>query len=218
MIATTLRIAPLIDHAHRALAEFLLDLVASQHGLFDAHHQRPVNRLAARTGEKHGFRHLFGALQALCHVAELRIEVCNIAEHRLGLVELPLALVVERQVVHVFQQAGVHRTLAELVEGHVQLALALEGQAEHAVGLGRIQVRLFLAPLRHQEALGGQQQVAHQQQRGWHHQLEPQQLGRHQREVGGQQRRQDAGGDRRAHAGLEARQQNDQVHGNQQED
>jgi hypothetical protein len=73
--------------------------------------------------------------------------------HGLGLVELALALEVQRQVVQVVHHGVAHGHAAEAVEGHVQLALALQGQAHHAVGFGRLLVGLELARLGHRKRL-----------------------------------------------------------------
>jgi hypothetical protein len=106
---------------------------------------------------------LLGAIDAGLDVAELRIVVEDVAERRLGLVELALALEIQRQVVDVLHHLVILRAQAEFVESHVELALALEGQAKHAVGLGGFRVGFFLAALGDEEALDRQQQMAHQQ-------------------------------------------------------
>jgi hypothetical protein len=79
--------------------------------------------------------------------------------NRLSLVELALALKVQRQAVQVAHHRIAHRHPAEAVEGHVQLTLTLKRQAHHAVGFCRLLVRLELAGLGHQETLGGKRQV-----------------------------------------------------------
>ena len=65
------------------------------------------------------------------------------------------------------------RRLAELVEGHVELALLLEREAQHAVGLGAREVGRFLAALGHEVALGREQRMPDDQQRERQHQLHP---------------------------------------------
>jgi hypothetical protein len=93
--------------------------------------------------------------------------------HGLGLVELALALEIERQVVQVGHHLVAQRHALEPVEGRVELALALQRQAHHAVGLGRLLVGLHLAGFGDQEALGGERQVPDQQHRRRQHQLQP---------------------------------------------
>ncbi len=134
--AIDFRIAPHVNHTHGALAELLLDLVAAQHRLLDIAggiDQAGIAAPPSTATKNHGFRELLGAVQAGFDVTKLRIEIENIAKHRLGLVELSLAFEIERQVVHVLQQLVIQRAFAKLVEGHVELTLALEGQTEHAV-------------------------------------------------------------------------------------
>ncbi len=217
--AVDLGVTAQIDHAHGPLAQFLLDLVAAQHRLLHRAVLEDAGVGAPRPGaaQHDGFRHRLGPLDAGFQILELRIEVGHVTEYGFGLVELPLALEIEGQVVQVFHHRIRQRHLAELVPGHVELSLPLEGQRQHAVGFGRLLVRLHLAALGHQEALGGQQQVADQQQGRRKHQLQPHQLTGHQHEVGGQQRDEQ----RRRHAGAQPspqpRQQHDQIEGDQQE-
>ncbi len=216
--AVDLRVAAEIDHAHGALAQFLLDLVAAQHRLLDIAggiDQAGIAAPASASAENHGFRQLFGAIDAGLDIAEFRVVIEYVAEHRLGLVELALAFEVQRQVVHVLHQRVVHRALAELVEGHVELALALEGQAQHAVRFGRIGIRFFLAAFGDDEALDRQQQMADQQQARRHHELQPHQLRRHQHEMNGDQRDQQTGRNHGRHSGPDPRQEGDQVDGDQ---
>ena len=98
---------PEIDHAHGALAQFLLDLVAAEHGLFDG---PPVEDHGAAVGAAAPPPRItvsdiaLARGQALLEIAELRVEVGHVAEHRLGLVELALALEIQRQVVEVVHQ------------------------------------------------------------------------------------------------------------------
>ena len=136
---------------------------------------------------------------------------------RLRLVELPLALEVEGQVVQVVHHRAVERYLAEFVKRHVELALALERQAQHTIGLRGFDIRLLLAGFGDDITLGGQEQMPNQQKRGRHHQLDPHAGRYHQREVGRHQRDQDAQGDQRRRPRLQFRQQGDQIGGDQQE-
>ncbi len=171
-----LRIPAQVDHTHGALAEFLLDLVAAQHGLLDIAagiEQAGVRATAATAAENDGFGQLLGAIDAGLDVAELRVVIEDVTERRLGLVELALALKIQRQVVDVLHDLVILRAQAEFVEGHVELALPLEGQAEHAVGLRGGRVRLLLAALGDDEALDRKQQMPKEQQTRRHHQLQP---------------------------------------------
>ena len=93
--------------------------------------------------------------------------------HGFGLVELALALEIQGQVVHVAHHRVAHGDTAEPVKRHVELALALQSKAHHAVGFGRLFVRLQFARLRHQEPLRRQGQVPDRQQHGGQHQLDP---------------------------------------------
>jgi hypothetical protein len=66
-----------IHHAHGALAQLLLDLVAAQHGLLDVAtgiEQAGIAASATATAENHGLGKLLGAIDAALDVAELRIE------------------------------------------------------------------------------------------------------------------------------------------------
>ena len=129
---------------------------------------------------------------------------------------MPLALEIQRQVVHVLHQLHVHRALAELVESHVELPLALKRKAKHAIRFCRVSIGFLLATLADQKTLGRQQQVPDQQQGCGHHQLEPEQLRRHQHEVRADQCEQKATGNTGGNACLDTRQQTDQVGGDQQ--
>ncbi len=75
--------------------------------------------------------------RALLEVAILRIVLRHEIEHRLRLVELAAALVIERQVVEIVHQLRVYRTLLELLEGQIELALSLVGKRKDAVARGR---------------------------------------------------------------------------------
>ena len=163
--AADFRVLALINHAHCALAQFLLHPVAAEHGLFRAGAQR--HGAAGMTGgaaQDDRLRHRPGAAQPRLQVAELGIVVGHVLKHVFRLVELALALEVQREVIQVVHQAVVHRHLAELVPRHVELALALKREPEHAVGLGRVGVGLDLARLGEDEALGDEQNVADHQQ------------------------------------------------------
>ena len=211
--AADLRILAEVDNTHRALAELLFHLVAPEHRFFHAaaleHHG--AAGMSLRAAEDHGLRQRLGAGQALLEVAEFRIEFGHVAEHRLGLVELALALEIEGQAVEVFHHRIIERALAELVPGQVQLALGLVGDAQHPVRLRGLGVRFFLAAFGHQETLGGQCGIADGEQRNRAHQLYPHQLAHHQPEMRADQRDADDETDHRGNAGLQPRQQQDQV-------
>ena len=151
-LAPDLRVLAEIDHAHRALAELLLDLEAAELRLLaDAELQRAARVRAA--AEDHRLGELLGARDLLADIAELGVEGVDVAEHRLGLVELALALEIEAEVVEVVGERLGHRHLPELVPGEVELALSLVGEAEHAVRLRRALVGLDLGALGDDEAL-----------------------------------------------------------------
>jgi hypothetical protein len=104
----------------------LFDLVAAEHRLFRAPRlaeDRDVGAARRRAAaEHHRLGELLRARQALLEVAELRVEAVHVAKHALGLVELALALEIEREVVQVVHQRVRQRHLAELVPCHVELA------------------------------------------------------------------------------------------------
>src|SRR6185503_11876074 len=90
-LAADLRVLAEVDDAHRALAELLLDLEAAELGLLaDVELQRAARMRAA--AEDHRLRELLHARHLLRNVAELGVESVDMLEHRLGLVELALAL------------------------------------------------------------------------------------------------------------------------------
>jgi len=150
--------------------------------------------------------------------SELGVELVHIAEHALRLVELALALEVERQVVEVVEQRLGKRHLAELVPGEIELALALVGEPEHAVRLGRGLVGFELGALGDDEALRDQRGMADQQQRRGQHELQPDACGPHQREVQHQQPGKHAARDRQRRACLEPRQQHGEIGGDERDD
>ena len=126
-------------------------------------------------------------------------------------VELALALIVQRQVVKQVHDGIIQGAFAEFLECHVQLALALEGQPQHAIALCRFRVRSELAPLRDQKALGGQQRMTDDEHRRGHHQRYPQCLGGHEDEMRCQQGDEEAGGKPERDAGSQAGKKHDQV-------
>jgi hypothetical protein len=125
--AADLRVLAEVHHAHRALAELLLDLVAAEHRLLDGAalargpEDAGVGLAAARAAEHHRLGELLRARQAGREILELRVEVVHVLEHGLRLVELALPLEVERKVVQVVEQRVGQRHLAELVPGEVEL-------------------------------------------------------------------------------------------------
>ena len=214
-----LGVAPEIDHAHRALAKLLFDLVAAQHGLLAR--ARTVKDAGIgtprRTAQDHRFGQVLGAHDLLPEILVFRVIGGHVLIHRLRLVELSLAFKIQREVVHVVHHRVVERHLAELVERHVQLTLPLERQAQHAVGLGRFHIRLLLAGLGNDIPLGCQQQMPDEQQCGRHHQLDPHGGRHHQYEVRDHQHHQNAQRDHGRRPCLEPRQQSDQVGSHQDE-
>ena len=56
--------------------------------------------------------------------------------YRLRLAEVALAFEVLRQMVEIVQKRAADRHLAQALKGHVQLPLALQCQAHHAVRFG----------------------------------------------------------------------------------
>ena len=154
---------------------------------------------------------MFCAGNPLRQVTEIQAVVAHVTEDSLCLVELALALVIQRQVVEVFHQPVVHRALAELVKGHVELPLPLEGKAEHAVRLRGLLIRFFLATLSHQEALGCQQQMPEQQQRSGTHQLHPDARPQHDPELRPQQQHQNTQRCPGSRSGTQPRQNQRQI-------
>ena len=168
------------------------------------------------TAEHHGLGQIFGTCNLLLQILVFRIVAMHVLIHRLRLVELALALEIERQVVQVVHQWRIKRHLAKLVECHVELALSLERQTKHAIRFRRLDIRFLLAGLSHNEALGRQQQVPNQQQGGRHHQLDPHPGRGHQRKMGEHQRGQNAQRNQPRRFRFEPRQQTDQVRRHQE--
>jgi hypothetical protein len=159
---------------------------------------------------------LLVAPEALADVAELRVVRGHVAEDALRLVELAAALEVERQAVHVLHHLLVQRRLAELVERHVELALLLEREAQHAVRFRALRVGLLLAALGDEVVLGGEQRVADHEERGGQHELHPQARADHHAQVRCEDRGEQRRGDDRALAGRKPRQQQRDVERHQQ--
>src|SRR6266705_5014018 len=131
--APDFRVLAEIHDAHGALAKLFFHLVATEHRLLGACDERKRSAgVRLRAPEDDRFRHLLGARQFRLEIPEFRVVVGHVAERRFGLVELALALEVEREIVEIVHHGVVQRHLAEVVEGHVELALPLEGEAEHA--------------------------------------------------------------------------------------
>ena len=130
---------------------------------------------------------------------------------RLGLVKLPLALEVQRQVVQVAHHCITHRHTAKPVEGRVKLLLPLQGQTHHAVGLCGLFVGLQLARLGHQEALGRERQMAYDQQHSGKHQIHPGSARRQHAELSTQQQHEQHQSDDRSSTGGQSRKQRNHV-------
>ena len=115
-----LRVPAKIHHTHGTLAKFLLHLIAAEHWLF----KRPtaltqnagVTASTATTTENDGLGHLFRTSKTLLQIAEFWVVIGHVSKHRLGLVELALALKVERQVVQVIHQRVINRHFAKIIE------------------------------------------------------------------------------------------------------
>ena len=141
----------------------------------------------------------------------------HVTEHRLGFVELALALEVEPETIEVLEQRFRQRYLAELVPRQVELSLALVREPEHAVRLGRALVGPELGALGDDEALRHERGMADEQERRRQHQLDPGARGQHQAGLADEQRREDCARDRKRRARLEPWQQCRQIQRDQRD-
>ena len=93
----------------------------------------------------HGFAglHQFGL--ACANVLELGVVLLDVLVHGSGLVELTLPLVVEAQVVEGALELVVDRHPPKFFKGHIEHALLLKGNPQHAIGFGRFALHFFLA-------------------------------------------------------------------------
>ena len=129
--AIDLRILALVDDPHRTLPELRLHLVAAQHGFLGPveHHGG-----AGAATALHGVRiDRFDAPRPFFHVAVIAAPAAQVVVDGRSLVELTLALVIETEVVDEIRNGIIERDRTELVEGHVELALPLQGKGKHAV-------------------------------------------------------------------------------------
>ncbi|MCY1366047.1 hypothetical protein D9M69_529240 [compost metagenome] len=90
--------------------------------------------------EHHRLRQVLRSLQTPLNIGVVAVQLGHVLVHRFGLVELALALEVQRQVLEVVHQCVAEWHAAHAVKGHVQLPLPLQRQAHHAVGLRRLLV------------------------------------------------------------------------------
>ena len=153
-----------IDDAHRPAAQLLLDLVAAQGRLGGAagDDHRAFLLLAPDAPEHGAVRRGLQGLDLGFDVLVFRIHRGDVLVRLGGLGVLPLALEIEAQVVEGVLEAVVDELLrdeAELLEGHVEHALPLEGEPEHLVGLDLGSLDQLLAPLGEEEALGDDHHV-----------------------------------------------------------
>ena len=134
--AANLRIFAEIDHAHRALAQFFLHLIAAEHWLLAGagnHHRRRTGTRGRRAAENNRLRHRFRTVHALGNIFEFGIVLIDESKRGFGFIKLAAALKIKCQRINVFQQLLIHRTFAEFVERHIELPLLLERQAQHTV-------------------------------------------------------------------------------------
>ena len=160
--ATDLWVFPQVHHPHGALAKLFVDLVAAQHWFFHcaAVQQHGPAWMCSTATQYDRLRQILGPVQFRLQILVVLVVGRHVLIHGLGLVELALAFEIQRQVVHIAHHRVAHGNPAETVKSHVELTLALQSQAHHAVGLRRFFVRFELARLGYQEALGRQRQVA----------------------------------------------------------
>ena len=99
-----------------------------QHGFFHAAtiKNQPSARRCLASSKYHRFFHRHCALRSITDVTKTRIVFLDVVVDRPGLVELPLTFIVQCEVVQQFKCGFVHGQIAELVESHVQLSLALQ--------------------------------------------------------------------------------------------
>jgi hypothetical protein len=124
---------------------------------------------------------------------------------------MALALEVQRQVVEVVHHRVIEGALAKIVECHVELALPLECQAQHARVCRGGGVRCLFAALGHGKTLGNQQHVADHQQRQRPHELQPHALPCHQDEMRDEQQGGHSRRDGSTRAGRKPRQKRNQI-------
>ena len=166
-------------------------------------HQR-AGRAGPSAAEDERTVGLLGALAPFGDIAEFRVVLEDVVVGGRGLAELALALEVERQAVNQVEHRVIHRQGAELVQRHVELALVLEGEPEHAVGLAGVGLDAQFLALGHEEALGGEQHMAEQQQQCGRNRFHPHLLTQQQVMTAAEQRDQQhkryQSGGRRRHA------------------
>ena len=144
-----------IEHTHRALTKLFFNLIAPQHRLFNPAtvEQHGSARVGAATAQNDGFRQVFGPVKFGLQVFVDLVVSGPVFVPSLSLVELPFALKIKRQVVHVVHQCIGKGDTPETVKSHIELTLALQGQTHHAVGFGRLFVGFESPGLGHQKAL-----------------------------------------------------------------
>ena len=96
---------------------------------------------------------------------------------RRRLPELPFAFEVQRQIVEEFLHGTVHRAAAELLERHVEHALALEGEPKHLVGLDAFRLDELFALLGEEEPSERDGGVVQSEERHGIEHLQPPALG-----------------------------------------
>ena len=96
-----------VHHAHRAAANFAVDLVTAELGFFDTGLAGDQVGAGARSIASTQYQRVGGILvpfDPALDVVEARIVLLDEAEYRRRLVELPLAFVVEAEVVDLSEQ------------------------------------------------------------------------------------------------------------------
>src|SRR5436190_23666953 len=92
-LAADLRVLAEVDHAHRTLAKFPVDHETAELRLLHrAVEYERAPGMARATADHDRFGELAAARDLGIDVAEVRLEAVQVAEHGLGLVELPFAL------------------------------------------------------------------------------------------------------------------------------
>ncbi len=217
--ASDLGVTPLVDHAHGAFAELFLDPVAAEHGLLNPRtaEQQGAARVGRGAWQHHGFRQTPGPPQTGLHLGIASVQTGHVFVDRLHLVELALALEVQRQLLQVVHQRPAVGHAPEPIESQVELALPLQRQPHHAVGFGRLFIGLHLARFGGEKTPRGQHQMPQQQQRSGEHQRQPGGRGREQAVLHPQQQRKQAGGGPGTGGGRQARQQREKVGRHQQQ-
>ena len=165
-----------VNCTHGAPTNFLLNFVTSEHRFLQTAvviDQKPRGPTGIALAQQGCFIERLIAFDSLRKIPKLRIVLGHVGVNRTRFVELTFALKVEGQRIQRLHHRIVKRTFAEFLKGNVQLALALESQAKHAVTLGAGFVGVCAKSFNHAKAFQSHHQVSAQQEHERCNQLEP---------------------------------------------